>query len=121
MSESLEEQLSPLSSLKVQLSDFEKIMMIGSGAYSEVYLANYRPTNYQVALKILTAKNLEGTAKSYFIREIMILASCDNPFLINLLGYTDTYPYCIATPYIGQGSLYDALKKKAIVADTRQH
>lgn len=112
MSESLEEQLSPLSSLKVQLSDFEKIMMIGSGAYSEVYLANYRPTNYQVALKILTAKNLEGTAKTYFIREIMILASCDNPFLINLLGYTDTYPYCIATPYIGQGSLYDALKKK---------
>ncbi|KAH0792495.1 TKL family protein kinase [Histomonas meleagridis] len=28
------------------------------------------------------------------------------------MGYTDTYPYCIVTQYVEQGSLYDALKHK---------
>ncbi|KAH0790738.1 TKL family protein kinase [Histomonas meleagridis] len=106
----LAQQLAPVSSFKVSFSDFKKLKQIGSGAYSNVYLAIHIPSNYQVALKVLTSKKLEGTAKVYFVREVMILASCNNPFLISLLGYTDTYPYCIATPYVDNGSLYDALK-----------
>ncbi|KAH0788075.1 TKL family protein kinase [Histomonas meleagridis] len=109
---SISVQLSPVSNFKVNASDFKTIKQIGSGAYSNVYLAIHLPSNYQVALKVLTSKKLEGTAKTYFIREVMVLASCNNPFLIQLLGYTDTYPYCIATPYVGNGSLFDALKHK---------
>ncbi|KAH0791962.1 TKL family protein kinase [Histomonas meleagridis] len=98
--------------LSVALSDFKKEVSIGKGAYSEVFLATHIPTQIKTALKVLTAKKLEGSAKTYFVREVMILASCRNPFLLQLMGFTDTYPYCIVSQYVESGSLYDALKHK---------
>ncbi|KAH0789095.1 TKL family protein kinase [Histomonas meleagridis] len=108
----LEQILAPISQFKVSLSDFRKEVSIGKGAYSEVFLATHIPTQIKTALKVLTAKKLEGSAKTYFIREVMILASCRNPFLLQLMGFTDTYPYCIVSQYVESGSLYNALKHK---------
>ncbi|KAH0795431.1 TKL family protein kinase [Histomonas meleagridis] len=107
--QTLEEQLAPISNFKVSYSDFEKEKQIGKGAYSEVYLAIHTPTQIRTALKVLTAKELQGTQRTYFVREVFILATIQNPFLVQFLGYTDTYPYCIVTQFVECGSLYDAL------------
>ena len=105
----LEQQLAPISKFKVSYTDFEKERSIGKGAYSEVFLATHTPTQINAALKVLTVNELQGTQMAYFIREVFILATIQNPFLVQFLGYTDTYPYCIVTQYVECGSLYDAL------------
>lgn len=109
---SLRQMLQPVQNFKVSLSDFKKEHSIGQGAYAEVFLAIHIPTQMKTALKVLSAKKLEGPSATYFVREVMILASCQNPFLVQFLGYTDSYPYCIVTQYIEHGTLYDALKHK---------
>ena len=98
----------------VDFDDFIIIKTIGKGGFGEVYLAEHKKTRITCALKKLTLSEdqFEGQHEKYFIREVDILSKTKNPFLLRLLGFSDHYPFCIATEYISKGSLYDAIHHK---------
>ena len=108
----------------VNFEDFTIIKTIGRGGFGEVYLAEHKATGILCALKKLTLseEEFEGQHEKYFIREVDILSKTQNPFLLRLLGFSDHYPFCIATEYITRGSLYNAVHhaEKAPVLDGTQ-
>jgi len=48
--------------------------------------------------KIFT-ETLVGKEYCYYCREVQILALCDDPFLLSIVGLTNAYPYAIVIPY----------------------
>jgi serine/threonine protein kinase len=104
-----------LASIKehiVSTDDFMPTKTLGRGAYGEVLLATHRRTNRQVAVKRFLLDELKGPLLMYFCREVLILQSCANFFLLPFLGFSATSPYVIVTEYITGGSLYESLQKK---------
>jgi serine/threonine protein kinase len=105
----LEDISTSLSEFLVNASDFEPIQTIGKGGFGEVFFAKDRRTGKSVALKRLHAETLVGGECLYYCREVQILATCDNAFLLPIIGFTVTYPFLIITPFVKNGSLFDAL------------
>jgi hypothetical protein len=62
-----------------------------------------------VALKKLFASSLGDKEFSDFCRDIRVLAFCDNPFIVPILAFTDSYPDAVVTPYIAGRPLSDVL------------
>ncbi|EAX87588.1 TKL family protein kinase [Trichomonas vaginalis G3] len=98
----------------IHFSDFNILKTIGRGGFGEVYMAEHRGTGIICALKKLTVNEQEflESHQKYFIREVYILSKTQHPFLLQLLGFSVEFPYCIATEFINNGSLYDALHHK---------
>lgn len=86
---------------------FERV--IGMGGYGEVSLGYHIPTGIKVAIKKLFDVNESERAKELYYREIRTLSLGKNIFLLPLIGFTNSPPYCIVTKYIVNGSLYDSL------------
>lgn len=112
------ELLSPLpkkyKKWKVDYKDFSIIEKIGSGLSAEVYLALDKRTNKYVAIKQFKEANLSGARLQLYQREIAVLsllAEKQEPFFIKFIGATDTYPICIITKYMPNGSLRQKLRK----------
>jgi serine/threonine protein kinase len=105
----MEDMSSALVQYVVNLDDFDTVRSIGKGGFGEVFLATDRRSGQRVALKRIHAEKLSGREYMYFCREVRILALCDNPFLLPIVGFTNTFPYAIITPFVERGSLYEAL------------
>lgn len=97
---------------KVSFSDFQKEKIIGKGGYGEVFLAKHITTEKKSALKVLNAEELAGKDNIYFYSELLSLSQINNMFVIKLLGYSDSFPFCIETEYADCGTLFDALSHK---------
>jgi serine/threonine protein kinase len=108
-SRSSQELLAALRHHLVHFDDFRILKPIGQGNFGEVFVAEHLPTGKQVALKKLFTTSLEGSDLMYFCREVSILARCRNFFLLQFLGFTSSFPFCIITEYIENGSLFDAI------------
>ncbi|EAY14147.1 TKL family protein kinase [Trichomonas vaginalis G3] len=91
---------------------------IGRGASSVVYSGIYKPTGEEVAIKKFNCHELSLTELQHFQNEITVLASSSHPTLVQLVGATDSYPYCIVTKYIPNGNLFDALHKNNMLSQT---
>lgn len=100
------------SDSKQLFSDFEKEKSIGRGGYGEVFLAKQISTGEKVALKVLYEKELADDNGFYFYNEILALSKINNIFVINLVRYSTTFPYFIATEFAQCGTLYDSLVHK---------
>ena len=85
---------------------FDKI--IGTGGYGDVYLGIYEPKNIQVAIKKLNSQEISNEVQS----EIRLHSSLSNKFILPFIGYTQTFPTCIVTEYMPNGTLYDLLHNK---------
>lgn len=111
---SIQELAQRIPQYVIHFNDFNIIKTIGRGGFGEVYMAEHRGTGIVCALKKLTVSEQEfiETHQKYFIREVYILSKTQHPFLLQLLGFSADYPYCIATEFITNGSLYDALHHK---------
>ncbi|KAH0786399.1 TKL family protein kinase [Histomonas meleagridis] len=107
-----EEALESLSNFHINESDFNIIQTIGKGGYGEVFLASNKKTGDLVALKKLLIDETDEQTLLYFKREVVVLANANNPFLLKFIGFKSTPPYLIATKYIPNGSLYDAIHHK---------
>ena len=108
--EQIKEALKGLEGRLVNFNDFKIERTVGKGSYGEVCLCEHIPTKQRVAVKKLFLTELTGQNLLYFCREIKVLAVCRSPFLLQLLGFTVSVPYCIVTDYVPNGSLYDALR-----------
>ena len=113
MTSSVLEQVSPeLAQFIVNVDDFEKGNVAGEGAFGKVYISIHKPTGTKCALKQLFCEKLEDRDLVEFIREIEISAKCNSMFVLPLYGWAATYPYSIVTPYIPNGSLFNALRRR---------
>lgn len=110
-----------LQDFLVTINDFKIYTQIGRGGYGEVFVGIHIKTGRKVAIKKLIFSRLEGQDLIYFNREVQILASCNNHFLLPFIGYSNIYPYIIVTDFIPCGSLFEALRHKRgspILTDT---
>lgn len=107
----------------IQLSEFEIIKEIGHGVSAKVFLAKdtrlgIDPKNSNVAIKQFQMTRLNGSRFQSFQREVAVLASCQHPALISLIGMTDTMPFSIITPYMPFGSLFHDLHHAHLLDST---
>jgi serine/threonine protein kinase len=98
----------------VELSDYIQCDTLGQGTFGKVWKGQSRITGWAVAVKELLATKLEGDELGFFQREIQILMDCDDPFLLDFVGFTNTPPYSILTAFIPCGSLWDILHGRRI-------
>ncbi|OHS97880.1 TKL family protein kinase [Tritrichomonas foetus] len=93
-------------------SDWEVITPnIGRGGYATVHLAKLKATGQEIAVKELFATQLTPRRINYLKREINSMRHLHHPNLLNMIGVTVTPPFCIATVYYPNGSLYDTIRK----------
>ncbi|OHS93223.1 TKL family protein kinase [Tritrichomonas foetus] len=101
---------------KVNLSDFTVFKEIGHGVTARVYLAKDKrpgidPLDGDVAIKQFEMTRLNGSRFQAFQREVAVLATCQHPALLKLVGMTDSIPFCIITQWMPNGSLFHDLHK----------
>ena len=90
----------------VHKDDFIYLEKIGQGGFGEVYHAKLKSDpNRECAVKIIFAERLEGHRLKRYIYEVETMATCKNPFLVPLVGFTPEPPYCIVTEFMPNGSL----------------
>lgn len=65
--------------------NFEVLKQLGTGAFGKVYLAIFRPTGCNYAVKVLNKKKLFSKKQlKYAVGETNILKKMDSPFIIKL-------------------------------------
>ncbi|KAK1293656.1 Mitogen-activated protein kinase kinase 5 [Acorus calamus] len=69
-------------------SDLDRIRRIGSGSGGTVYMVLHRPTGRPYALKVIYG-NHEESVRRQICREIEILRTADNPFVVRCHGMFD--------------------------------
>jgi protein-serine/threonine kinase len=73
------------SDSKKSASDFDKIKLLGKGGVGHVYLVRLKHTNEYYAMKVLTKDEMIRQNKvKRVLTEREILATADNPFIVNL-------------------------------------
>lgn len=79
---------------------------LGSGTYSEVWLANDEKTNLKVALKIYAlATGLDDNSLKMFAREFSLVADVNSPYVLKPLYFdSDRKPYLVLQ-YCKNGSI----------------
>jgi mitogen-activated protein kinase kinase 4/5 len=87
------------------ISDLERVRRIGSGTGGTVWLVRQRSTNRIYALKVIYG-NHEETIRRQIAREIEILQTSDNPFVVQCHGmYVQGGEIQILLEYMDGGSL----------------
>ncbi|WOL19721.1 mitogen-activated protein kinase kinase 5-like [Canna indica] len=69
------------SSQPPSFSDLERVRRIGSGSGGIVWMVRHRPTGRHYALKVIYG-NHEDSVRRQILREIEILRTADNPFVV---------------------------------------
>ncbi|KAJ6795876.1 putative MAP kinase family protein [Iris pallida] len=69
------------SSSNPALSDLDRVRRIGSGSGGTVWMVRHRPTNHIYALKVICGHH-EDALHRQICREIEILRTADNPFVV---------------------------------------
>ncbi|KAF0718370.1 Aste57867_1737 [Aphanomyces stellatus] len=101
----------PLMLVRLDQSDLVLKRKVGSGAFSDVWLASFQ--GEPVAVKKLHNANLSLLQLQSFVAEIQLLSSFDSPYIVNLIGAAWTRPSdlkCVMELMTG-GDLKDYLDK----------
>lgn len=101
----------------INANDFEIIKKIGEGGFGEVFYGKHKKTGKECAIKRLFIDKLQRQKFVGFTREVEILATCDNFFLLPFYGFTESIPLLIVTQYIPNGSLFNALRHRKNAPD----
>lgn len=75
------------------LLDFQKIRLLGKGAFGVVYLAKHKASDEEVVIKIINTDNLSVKELQNSVQEGELLKMLDNPFIIKfkkLFQYKNT-------------------------------
>uniref|UniRef100_A0A8C3AQA6 Rho-associated protein kinase n=1 Tax=Cyclopterus lumpus TaxID=8103 RepID=A0A8C3AQA6_CYCLU len=80
-----EKTASQLRDLQVKLEDFEKVKLIGRGAYGEVHLVRHRASQKVYAMKQLTKfEMIKRSDSAFFWEERHIMAFSNSPWIVQL-------------------------------------
>lgn len=86
-------------------SDLERVRRIGSGSGGTVYMVRHRPTGRIYALKVIYG-NHEDPVHRQICREIEILRTANNPYVVQCHGLFDhAGEIQILLEYMGRGAL----------------
>lgn len=99
--------------LCLALGDFEFERLLGRGGFGEVWLGTHRSSGQRVAIKKVLFNERDREFIDHFLREVRILSQCRFPHVLRLVGYWESPEFCIVTPYIPNGSLYDHIRSGA--------
>lgn len=97
-----------------KLDDFEIGRPLGTGKFGRVYMAREKSTQYVVALKVLSKKQiLESRFENQFRREVEIQSHLRHKNILRMYGffYDETRIYIILE-YAAGGELFKKLQKK---------
>lgn len=72
----------------MSLSDFDKLIRIGTGSYSSVYKVERVVDKKQYALKKVKMSGLSSKEKENALNEVRFLASINHP---NVISYKETF------------------------------
>lgn len=101
----------------INANDFIFEKKIGEGGFGEVFYGKHKQTGKECAIKRLFIDKLQKQRFVGFTREVAILATCDNFFLLPFYGFTESIPLLIVTQYIPNGSLFNALRHRKNAPD----
>jgi serine/threonine protein kinase len=106
-----------ISEFYIELSEYEKLNRLGSGAVGAVFRARHKRTGDIVAIKEIACNVNDDKAQERFEREIQILGTVRHPALLTLYGCTPYVPNTlhspmILTPFMSHGSVEDMLRKE---------
>lgn len=95
--------------LVLQHEDLEFGKQIGEGISGRVLKGRIKSTGMVVAIKILHLRQLSGADMERFRNEIFAMSTLNHPSLLPFCGYTQEAPYCLATKFMENGSLFSIL------------
>ena len=96
-----------------KITDFTIIKLLGSGAFSKVYLAQHKKTKAKYAMKIIDKRDSDNISeKEYFKREAEIMYKINHPNIVKLYGHFEDDTYCyLIMEYMSGGDTYSLLMK----------
>ena len=90
---------------------YEKVKLLGKGAFGEVWLIRHKLLGKEFALKIIKKDPKLDTRK--IENEIKILRKLDHPFILKIVEFTLLLNnYYIVTEYYPGGELFDVIEQK---------
>ena len=90
---------------------YEKVKLLGEGAFGEVWLIRHKLLGKEFALKIIKKDPKLDTRK--IENEIKILRKLDHPFILKIVEFTLLLNnYYIVTEYYPGGELFDIIEQK---------
>ena len=93
-------------------NDFEKIILLGSGSFGNVYLVKHKQTNDIYAMKSLNKNNFERNIERA-ITEYNILVKLSHPFISKLhFCFQTKEELHIIMQYCAGGNFYDVIKRQ---------
>ncbi|HEY9704761.1 MAG TPA: protein kinase, partial [Allocoleopsis sp.] len=93
---------------------YELIRLLGTGGFSEVYLAKHQNTGQEVAIKILSPEHSDNeTMINLFLREIENTKALKHPHIVEIrdFGYADE-TFFLTMEYCNQGNILDLIEKR---------
>ena len=90
---------------------YEKVKLLGEGAYGEVWLVKHKISGKDFALKIIEKGPYSNEKRIY--NEVEILKKLDHEYILKILEFHSTLrKYYIVTDYCPEGELFHYIKKK---------
>lgn len=99
----------------LQQSQFQYVRDLGKGSFAVVKLVKMSPSNIDVAVKELKMTRLSDRNILSLKREINALIQLNHPNVLKYYGVTVIPPFCIATKYLPNGSLFHALHENSSI------
>lgn len=113
-----EEQLVNMARTRnARLEDFEKVRVLGKGAYGKVYLVYYQPQGKHYAMKVMRKKFLvEKDLVAYSRFECDVLKQMSHPYIVKLYcSFTTEESIHLVMEYVSGGELFYYLRKEALL------
>ncbi|KAJ3150758.1 hypothetical protein HDU86_006266 [Geranomyces michiganensis] len=97
--------------LSMNVDDYKIGEPIGYGSSAVVYIACYKPTNINVAIKMIDLDMFERNQIDELRREIQIMSLSKHPNLLPVYGsFVSGSKLLIVTPFLSSGSCLDIMK-----------
>ena len=107
--------------IKLKVSDFQKLKLLGKGSFGEVYLVKFKKNNKIYAMKILDKNDIiEKHQEEHTKIERDLLTRINCPFIVNIkFAFQDKDNLYIITEFMQGGELFFHLHKEKRFKDEK--
>ena len=107
--------------IKLKVSDFQKLKLLGKGSFGEVYLVKFKKNNKLYAMKILDKNDIiEKHQEEHTKIERDLLTRINCPFIVNIkFAFQDKDNLYIITDFMQGGELFFHLHKEKRFKDEK--